>query len=461
MHAPLFSLFLGLAALSASPVPAAHASECYPEEQAKRYVADFQVDLDSFPGGIRLCDPGSPALVFFRTLDFLRATKISEKKQPPLVRGILPTDYYSYLKGRVRLTSGPLQRNPAGGDAVASLSPTGGHLILGDSFFASSLVFRASTLVHEARHSDGDFGHVTCTQGHEKGSRKGCDPDEAADGTYSAQIEYLARIFLFAPGVPDSLRIAAKGLGLYLLQNKFNRSPITGRKAVVLVDSNGAPTLFDGRKALSYSLSLGESDLFARDRNFNVVPHDRGKPSFLFDPYLPSHIPGGDGFEDPELLGKVFVLYNTRWPQGRRSALRDAFRFGTEGRQALLFPDHIEIFEGAENQRLELGGVAAARFVRDLPCEISGEAQLVLQDSARRLSAVATDGGEFHPLDCPWPKGALDFARLNEGALLLLADGTAARAGGEKPEPVAELAGRKFVRMLRLKEPFFWEMLGR
>ena len=452
----LFSLLI------ASPT---FAASCYPEEQAKVYVNDLRIGVDTFKGGLDLCNSHSQIVQFFQTLDFLRTTQLSSEPHPPFVRGILPTDYFAYLKERVRFINGPLRGCPMG--IPASTCAGGlGEMIIGDMFYDQRLPVRASFIVHELRHLDGDFPHVTCTQGNEKGAIKGCDQTFENGATYAVQIEYLARLFFFAKNLSDDDRIAVKGFALYLAQNKFNTITLESHKAVVLIDAtDGGLVLFDGHNKKTYSIRLPEGSLIARDRNFVVLPANekRGK-SYLFDPYLSLTTQTEDVLNDPEAIGWGFVEFNQSWTPERRASLLDSIRFGNSGAQAMLFAGHLDIVTPRSTKEIDLGENKIDRFVRDLPCavgEISPQDLFGLgSDLHVRLIRAEDDGQTADLPQCVWPSGVRDYAVLDTGALALRDEGSLVRIDGQnRTEPVAELAGLHFRQMVRLKEPFYWQFM--
>lgn len=429
-------------------------SGCYPADKAQMYNQDFKISTFSFDSQ-DLCQTGSTLVKLYQTLDFIHDTEIADTKQPPLVRGILPTNYYEYLRKHVSSLWGPFRRCPTGPESMACLDGNTGMMMVQAPAFDHDIIFLASTLIHEARHADGPFGHVTCEQGNEINADGSCDPDWNQDSTYAVQVEYLARIFLFAKNVTDAQRIGAKGLALYLAQNKFNHSAPQGRKAVALVANDGSLLLYDGKDTQAFDIKVGDADLFSRDRNFNVLPKDR-QSSYLFDPYMP-HLPSGNDLNAVDMIGRLFVDFNNSWTPEQKQSLVDAYRFANSGEQAVLFGDRLEVINPAgQTTRVDLGFTKITRLVRDVPCSnvspavingLSADGQLwSLQDTA------------FVATECHWPSGVKDYASLDDNALALLEDGSLAEIKEGKMTPLTSFASKKFRQMLRLKEPFYWGM---
>lgn len=417
------------------------------------YNKDFKIATNSFDSE-DLCQTNSNLVKLYQTLDFIRNTEIPDTKQLPLVRGILSTNYYEYLRHHISSLWGPLRRCPTGPESVACSDANSGMMMVQAPAFDRDIIFLASTLIHESRHADGPFGHVMCEQGNEINANGSCDPDWNQDSTYAVQVEYLARIFLFAKNVTDAQRIGAKGLALYLAQNKFNQSAPQGRKAVALVGTDGSLLLFDGNNTQAFDVKVGDADLFSRDRNLNVVPKDR-KLSYLFDPYMP-HLPTGD-LNSIEMIGRLFFDFNNSWTPDKKQSMVDAYRFANSGEQAVLFADRLETIDPAgQTTRVDLGFSKVTRLIRDLPCASTSTALINGLSSDGKIWALQDSA--FVAMDCQWPAGVKDYAALDDNALALMDDGTLAEIKDGKTTPLTSFSGRKFRQMLRLKEPFYWGM---
>ena len=444
---------------------------CYPQSQADAYARDFNFGAGTFEGGADLCGGDSELVALFRTLDFLRLTEIRPQLKPPFVTGILSNDYYGYLKSRIRILNGPLRRCPTGADSVACAGGLG-ELILGESFFSLRVPFRASAIVHEVHHLDGNFPHVRCEAGNEKGQARSCDETFAERGAYAAQLEYLARLFLLAPGVTLSDRIAIKGFALYLAQNKFNHADeLDGRRAAVLADQrDGSVVLFDGQRASALETRLNQgSRLLARDRNFVVLPGDRSRPSYLLDPYLDrvDLAKATDVMTDPEAMGRAIIDFNKRWPLTVREGLLDSMRFGSAGKQALLFSDRIEIVSPGSATPEVFSSMGLSRFLMDVPCGDSLPDSNALygldHEAIRKISLSAPNIFETRSaekLSCQWPTGDLDYVRLDSLDIALGSDGMifkVSRSGQRDALP--NFTDRRFRQVTRFKELFFWGLM--
>ncbi len=447
----LLALFLGLSANAGAAEP------CYPQERADEYILQFQIAADTFDGGLELCRTSTPLIKLFKTIDYLRDVRFSDELRPPFVPGLIQTGYYEYLKSRVRFINGPLAGCRGGSDLACAGGR--GEMVVAKGFFELRTPLRASTLVHELRHLDGDYRHVPCTQGNEKGNARSCDQSFVQGGSYAVQIEYLARLFLFAKDISDGDRLAAKGLALYLAQNKLNATEFKGLKAVLLVEEEtGGAFLYDGTHLREFKSKFLGATVTARDRAFVVMHGDRSKPAFVFDPYLATEIPSVETSLDPEIVGRTIVEYNKTWPAERRSSLSDTIRFGSAGEQALLFSEHIDIAGPAAIQSSAQTLPPVSRWIQDSPC-MNEESPLMGRSTDGQIFAFTVQAGAVKSskrLACTWPADARDFAKLGSLSLILLADGTLARQNQDQSmTSIPELVGKQFRQMVRLKEPFF------
>lgn len=436
-------------------------SECYSQTQADQYIQEFSLGPKTFKGGNDLCQPKGQFVQFLKTLDFIRDTPVDLNQRLTFVPGIVKTSYFDYLKLHIRFANGPLRGCRSGPSTMACVEGTG-ELAVGESFFAQPLAIRASAIIHELRHLEGNFPHAKCTQGNELGVPKGCDETFSSQGSYAVQVEYLIRLFLSAGDLSDSERLAAKGLALYLIENKFNQPLNKGVPAAVLVEEgSGRLAIFDGQKLQWLKQTIGEGRLIARDRNFVFLSSDRSAPVNLVDPYFEfsKSVRQFDG--EVDAIGRAFVDYNQNWPTEKRLGLLDSLRLGNRGEQLMLFADHLEIAGPKNLTTLKLDlQVGARSFERDSPCALNG---LIRGNS--NWDVEMDSGGNFHLKlsACTFPEDALNFVRLGMRAFVLTGQGEVKERLEDgslyQTTTLVGLNDLKFRQMIRFKESFYWELL--
>lgn len=237
----LFSFVVG-----ASEMPYADGDfACITSQQAQKYIQDFNVDADSF-GGIELCNSHVDTKKLFNDLQIIEQGEFAAKGNNLLIKGFIPADqYYSWMKSQTR----GMDR---GNDVpYATAYNRWGNFTMQDGWAQLSTLGRVGTVIHEARHTAG-YRHYPCSQGPYMGARlDGCDQNYDQAGSHAIEMEYYARVSVmgqnFHPVYKSMARLMAMGRSNFV----FNASPIQKREAVVAMDEQDTPVLFDGSRKMN------------------------------------------------------------------------------------------------------------------------------------------------------------------------------------------------------------------
>jgi len=217
---------------------------CITQQQAQKYISDFQVDVGSF-GGTELCSGNVDSKKLFNDLQIIEQGQFAADATNLLIKGYVPADqYYSWMKSQTR------GMNRGNDVPYATAYNRWGYFTMQDGWAKLSTLGRVGTVIHEARHTAG-YRHYPCNQGPYMGAGlDGCDQNYAQAGSHAIEMEYYARVSVagqnFHPVYKAMARLMAMGRSNFV----FNTSPIQKREAVVAMDDHG-PVLFDGTKKLA------------------------------------------------------------------------------------------------------------------------------------------------------------------------------------------------------------------
>jgi len=237
--------FVAIEAIAATPMPYADQDfACITQQQADKYTRDFEVDVDSF-GGLELCDSNVDSKKLFNDLQIIEQGQFSPSAQNLLIKGFVPADqYYSWMKSQTR------GMNRGNDVPYATAYNSWGYFTMQDGWAALSTLGRVGTVIHEARHTAG-YRHYPCNKGPYMGANlDGCDQNYAQAGSHAIEMEYYARVSVagqnFHPVYQAMARLMAMGRTNFV----FNSSPIQKREAVLAMEDQYGPVLFDGANKL-------------------------------------------------------------------------------------------------------------------------------------------------------------------------------------------------------------------
>lgn len=200
-------------------------SQCYDQIRAFNYNKAFKIKISDFKYSKELCNPENKLIALYETFDFIQSLEFGEDVQREVIPGIVSTNYYQYLvtniKSIVRETHA---------DADGSMDPETSEMSIGMSLLNNpDIVERSGILIHEARHASKEnngYEHVKCKSGGFKGE-EACDRSFATKGSYAVEVEYFARLYYTAVGLPQDLKEAAKKSAVETLKENFNEKDMS------------------------------------------------------------------------------------------------------------------------------------------------------------------------------------------------------------------------------------------
>ncbi len=222
---------------------------CVTQQQAQKYTDDFGIDTDSF-GGVELCNSSVDTKKLFNDLQIIEQGQFSANGANLLIKGFVPADqYYSWMKTQTR------SMNRGNNIPYATAYNSWGNFTMQDGWAKLSTLGRVGTVIHEARHTAG-YRHYPCNQGPYMGaSLDGCDLSYAQAGSHAIEMEYYARVTVagqnFHPVYKAMARLMAMGRSSFV----FNTSPIQKREAVLAIEEQAGPVMFDGSRKVQREAS--------------------------------------------------------------------------------------------------------------------------------------------------------------------------------------------------------------
>lgn len=218
---------------------------CVSQQQAQKYITDFGIDAESF-GGVELCNSTVDTKKLFNDLQIIEQGQFTANGSNLLIKGYIPADqYYNWMKSQTR---GMDRGNNV---PYATAYNSWGYFTMQDGWAKLSTLGRVGTVIHEARHTAG-YRHYPCTKGPYMGANlDGCDQNYTQAGSHAIEMEYYARVSVagqnFHPVYKSMARLMAMGRSNFV----FNTSPIQKREALLAIDENNTPILFDGNRKVS------------------------------------------------------------------------------------------------------------------------------------------------------------------------------------------------------------------
>lgn len=213
---------------------------CISQQQAQKYINDFAIKVGSF-GGMELCNATVDTKKLFNDLQIIEQGQFASGSSNILIKGYIPADqYYSWMKNQTR------GMNRGNDIPYATAYNRMGYFTMQDGWAKSSTLGRVGVVLHEARHTAG-YRHFPCKQGPYMGSNlDGCDQDYAQAGSHAVEMEYYARVSVtgqnFHPVYKAMARLMAMGRANFV----FNSSPIRQREAMLALEEQAGPVMFDG-----------------------------------------------------------------------------------------------------------------------------------------------------------------------------------------------------------------------
>ncbi|MGZ3797601.1 MAG: hypothetical protein ACXVB1_14615, partial [Pseudobdellovibrionaceae bacterium] len=182
-------------------------------------------------------------LTLLNDLQIIEQGQFSTADSNLLIKGYIPADqYYSWMKNQTR------GMNRGNDIPYATAYNRMGYFTMQDGWAKVSTLGRVGVVIHEARHTAG-YRHYPCQQGPYMGaSLDGCDQDFAQAGSHAIEMEYYARVSVmgqnFHPVYKAMARLMAMGRSNFV----FNTSPIQKREALLALEEQAGPILFDGTR---------------------------------------------------------------------------------------------------------------------------------------------------------------------------------------------------------------------
>jgi hypothetical protein len=194
---------------------------------ARRYVAEFRIDVKSF-GGLELCNSNVETKKLFNDIQILEQGRFANNTANKFIRGFVDgNNYYGWLKNETR----GIER---GNDIpYATAYNSGGYFTMQDGWAKLSTLGRVGTFVHEARHTAG-FRHIGCNQGPYQGSSvAGCDTNYSYGGSHAVEMEYYARVSVQGANFHPVYKKMARLMAIARSNVFFNTPIIQTREAVL------------------------------------------------------------------------------------------------------------------------------------------------------------------------------------------------------------------------------------
>ncbi|WP_413574653.1 hypothetical protein ACLVWU_10525 [Bdellovibrio sp. HCB290] len=235
------STFLCAFVLSLSLNTWAQSSDCVDKTQADIVLKDFKFYGDQ--QYLKLCDSNDVATQTIKSLIFLKDLKLN-KAAKGYRMGIAGARPYDYVKKRVSIFILENQCDRGTGAFVRLDEKRTVHLCPGqmDAFW------RASLVIHEARHLDDDgHAHTECRRGTFalNPGNQSCDLSYDDQGAYAVMTEFYSQI-ANTEAVNPAIRKLGKSLFMNFVIERFNFLPGDLKDGAFLTDLNNRISFFEG-----------------------------------------------------------------------------------------------------------------------------------------------------------------------------------------------------------------------
>ncbi len=215
----------------------------------------------------------------------MRFLQLSEFERLP--RGIVNEPYGSYVISRVDATlfeekflpKDPETKQTA--NLSMTFSPGKGHgdLRVYRSAEKYDLLLTASALIHEARHVDGP-DHGTCPINPKGEACGGFDRSYEEQGSYGAELEFLARVHLHGKNFSNYIQKVAGYYALDLMFKSFGKNPIKPMKALAILDRDGSVEVLSETKRDLRQLKLPRQHFaYYNGYSLSLIPQAISKTS--------------------------------------------------------------------------------------------------------------------------------------------------------------------------------------
>lgn len=221
---------------------------------SRSLVREVQRDI-KFKGNAKLdrCNPKNVVFQVVKAIQFIKGFKGAGSTTGPFALNVLKDSPFEYFKKRVdKIVFVDREGSCASGAAAyvwGDLEQERGRLyICSEVYSGQSFVYRASALLHEARHFDG-FHHVRCVRGLFRFSTEvACDRSYQEAGSYAVDVAFFLRVAqepTMSPVLRRSARMeAARGLIV-----RFNSLPADLKDGAFLTDERKLVSFFDGKSS--------------------------------------------------------------------------------------------------------------------------------------------------------------------------------------------------------------------
>lgn len=190
----------------------------------------------------------------------------------------------------------------------------------------------AAIAIHESRHADSDdIGHVTCTQGEQKGISGACDKNRAQKGAYHFGTDYYAYVAKAGLNFHPAIKSYAGAGLLRYLKGKFNEIPKLNTNRIVILKDTISDQLYsisEKKEIRDLKISIAGNLYDRGDGEFNVRESDTN----LFSSWSVY-----DG-KSTVAAGRYALEYNEKntqdrfidvlYPEGSEENLKTFFIFG-------------------------------------------------------------------------------------------------------------------------------------
>jgi hypothetical protein len=449
----LFCVHAPIVAMAQTNLLDGSSAQCLPAERVKSLAKHFKqfgkftktgVCVDKNPVEHRL-------LHMLITLEDVRVNAPAQPSGDDLSLPILPANWIDYLKSSVRELL-PAKSGSCYGSTIAYVI-VGGKNNVGKMYYCpkfidsrtEDLFDQIAVFLHETRHLEGDYPHVTCTQGPRKGNDGGCDESPAVKGAYLVTIEALAKISAFGENVHPSAREASRASALAYAFEAFNKPPKIDRMEKPLLLSKSGELQLLGKKDLVTKREEVPVGFMARRLNYgyDVFPSDTSAKAISLSPGL--------SFVQPDDEANGFVSSFNDWPakfrgeirgahygevmdvwleanravvycRGEKETARKEFPLAKDTYTNLIYP------EGYDPMNARAAVLAKSGKWADIRCSSSGKPELDWHSSS-------------------W-KGPARVMKVADRVLGIEKDGKLVEKSGSKWKPVPEAKDHSFVEIL-------------
>ena len=365
---------------------------CISTEMARRYVDDFNINIENF-GGFELCNEEVDIKKLFNDLHLIEQGKFTGQAQNIFINNIIDRSrYYSWLK---EMTYGINRRQDI---PHATAYNVNGYFIIQDAWAALSTLGRVGVLIHEARHTHG-YNHVGCLYGPYQGlSVPGCDHTLESEGAHSVEMEYYARVVLQGQNFHPVYSSMARTMNLARSNFVFNRGPMTIREALLTITRDKA-RLFDKDNEIVFPLTDTTDYLLKRTSAGATLFN--GTKTLVIDMYSPVETLYQDDYSYYKIHNLDFGVPH----------FKDFEEFDMGPKRyvvGLTYEDQLYSFNFRQAKWFPPTKIRGAQFLSTTSPE--GERGLFVIREDQSLCAYNPKQRRCHTLNISWPDHVLNYA---------------------------------------------------